>query len=266
MSFDQAAPNHFRQDVVDEYPGGHKVTDHYRWLEDPDGADTVKWVEAQNKITGAYLDTLGDRAFLKEKLTEKYNYTKTGSTFVRGKGEMKRYYYNKNDGLQNQYVLYSSPTIDGEAEVFFDPNTLAADGTKALGSTAFSKSGKTWAYAVSASGSDWQTIYLKDVASKQDLRDSAGNPEKCEWVKFSGISWLHDDSGFFYSRYPAPANLEGDTVEGDEVMHGCARTHTHSCKHTHTHTHTHTNTHTGEAWLGDQCQHEHGRLVPQGSH
>ena len=114
MSFDQAAPNHFRQDVVDEYPGGHKVTDHYRWLEDPDGADTVKWVEAQNKITGAYLDTLGDRAFLKEKLTEKYNYTKTGSTFVRGKGEMKRYYYNKNDGLQNQYVLYSSLAVDGD--------------------------------------------------------------------------------------------------------------------------------------------------------
>jgi prolyl oligopeptidase len=123
---------------------------------------------------------------MQEKLTAKYNYAKTGSSFVRGKGDMKRYYYYHNNGLQNQYTLYSSNTVDGEVELFFDPNTLASDGTKALGATAFSKSGKMWAYGVSASGSDWQTIYLKDIASKEDMKDSAGNAEKCEWVKFSG--------------------------------------------------------------------------------
>jgi prolyl oligopeptidase len=157
---------------------------------------------------------------MQEKLTEKYNYAKTGSTFVKGKGDMKRYYYYRNDGLQNQYVLYSSSSVDGEAELFFDPNKLASDGTKALGSTAFAKSGKLWAYGVSASGSDWNTIYIKDVASKEDLKDSAGNLEKIEWVKFSGIAWVHDDSGFFYSRYPAPGALANDNVESDDVKRG----------------------------------------------
>lgn len=157
---------------------------------------------------------------MQEKLTEKYNYAKTGSSFVRGKDDSKRYYYYKNDGLQNQYAIYNSKTLDGEAELFFDPNTMASDGTKALGVTAFAKSGKSWAYGVSASGSDWQTIYIKDIASKEDLKDSAGNIEKCEWVKFSGISWLHDDSGFFYSRYPAPVALADDNFESDDVKRG----------------------------------------------
>ena len=139
---------------------------------------------------------------------------------MRGKDEMKRYYYMKNDGLQNQYVLYSSKSADDAAELFFDPNTLASDGTKALGATAFAKSGKMWAYGVSASGSDWQTIYIKNVASKEDLKDSAGDAEKVEWVKFSGIAWLHDDSGFFYSRYPAPPELADDKVELDNVKRG----------------------------------------------
>ena len=188
--------------------------------QDPDGADTVKWVEAQNAVTNAYLGGLESREFLKQKLTEKYNYAKTGSTFVRGKDKMKRYYFYKNDGLQNQYVLYSSSSVDGEPELFFDPNKLASDGTKALGATAFAKSGKMWAYGVSASGSDWQTIYLKDIATKEDMKDSDGNVEKCEWVKFSGISWVHDDSGFFYSRYPAPAALADDKVEADDVKRG----------------------------------------------
>jgi prolyl oligopeptidase len=220
-TFDDAAPNALRQeDVVDEYPGGNKVADPYRWLEDPDGADTVKWVEAQCKTTNAYLGTLEAREFLKERLTEKYNYAKTGSTFVRGKDGMRRYYFYKNDGLQNQYVMFSSATVDGDPELFFDPNKLASDGTKALGATAFAKSGKMWAYGVSASGSDWQTIYLRDIATKEDMKDSDGNVEKCEWVKFSGIAWLHDDSGFFYSRYPAPAALADDKVEGDDVKRG----------------------------------------------
>ena len=97
--------------------------------QDPDGVDTVKWVEAQNKKTSAYLSTLDSREFLKEKLTEKYNYAKTGATFCKGEGDMKRYYYYKNNGLQNQYALYCSKSVDDDGELFFDPNTLAADGT-----------------------------------------------------------------------------------------------------------------------------------------
>jgi prolyl oligopeptidase len=97
--------------------------------QDPDGVDTVQWVEAQNKKTNAYLSTLDSREFLKEKLTEKYNYAKTGATFCKGEGDTKFYYYYKNNGLQNQYALYCSKSVDDDGELFFDPNTLAADGT-----------------------------------------------------------------------------------------------------------------------------------------
>lgn len=151
----------------------------------------------RQKTTG-YLDTLDSRSFLKEKLTEKYNYAKTGCPFRRGKDDFKRYYFFQNDGLQNQYVLMTQKTLEDSAEVFFDPNTLAADGTKSLGPTAFSKSGKYWAYGVSASGSDWNTIFVKDIATGKTTQE-----DKVEWVKFSSIAWMHDDSGFFYSRWNA---------------------------------------------------------------
>jgi len=218
MPFDAENPNALRGDTVDSYPGGNKVEDPYRWLEDPDGADTVKWVEAQVKKTTGYLEQLDSRSFLKEKLTEKYNYAKTGCPFRRGKDEFKRYYFFRNDGLQNQYVLMTQKTLEDEAQLFFDPNTLAADGTKSLGPTAFSKSGKYWAYGVSASGSDWNTIYVKDISTGKALED------KVEWVKFSSISWMHDDSGFFYSRYPEPKSFTdkdvSDNVESDDVKRG----------------------------------------------
>jgi prolyl oligopeptidase len=148
-----------------------QVADPYRWLEDPDGADTVKWVEAQNKTTDAYLQTLDTRDFLKEKLTEKYNYAKTGCSFKRGRGDLARYYFYQNDGLQNQYVLMTQPSLDAPATVFFDPNLLAADGTKSTGATAFSKCGAYWAHGVSASGSDWQTVFVRDVVKGANTTD-----------------------------------------------------------------------------------------------
>uniref|UniRef100_A0A7S1DPL6 Prolyl endopeptidase n=3 Tax=Hemiselmis andersenii TaxID=464988 RepID=A0A7S1DPL6_HEMAN len=131
---------------------------------------------------------------------------------------MDRYYFYKNDGLQNQYVLMTQKTLEDAPEVFFDPNALSSDGTKSLGPSSFSESGKYWAYGITASGSDWNTLYVKDIETGKTLED------KVEWVKFSGISWLHDDSGFFYSRYPEPKTLaakgEKDEVEGDDVKRG----------------------------------------------
>ncbi|EKX52571.1 hypothetical protein GUITHDRAFT_161224, partial [Guillardia theta CCMP2712] len=205
-----------REEVKDVYPGGHEVLDPYRWLEDPDSEETVKWVEAQNERTNAFLNTLPNREVLKKKLTEKYNYAKTGSTFKRGKGEYLRYYYYKNDGLQNQYVLMMQAGLDSPAEEFFDPNLLSSDGTKSIGANAFSDSGRYWAHGISASGSDWQTIFVREITSKQNTED------KIEWVKFSGISWVKDDSGFFYSRYPEPKSLQSveDNVEGNDLKRG----------------------------------------------
>jgi prolyl oligopeptidase len=163
-------------------------------------------------LTDAFLSKIEDRSFLKEKLTEKYNYVKTGCSWKSGKDEHASYYFYKNDGLQNQYVLMRQKTLDSTPELFFDPNTLAADGTKSLGATAFSDSGRYWAYGVSASGSDWQTIHVKDTSTGDTLED------KVAWVKFSGISWLKDDSGFFYNRYPEPASLSaaGAGSAGDD--------------------------------------------------
>lgn len=131
----------------------------------------MKWVEAQNKTTDAYLQTLDTRDFLKEKLTEKYNYAKTGCSFKRGRGDLARYYFYQNDGLQNQYVLMTQPSLDAPATVFFDPNLLAADGTKSTGATAFSKCGAYWAHGVSASGSDWQTVFVRDVVKGANTTD-----------------------------------------------------------------------------------------------
>ena len=242
MSFDPSNPNSLRQDVVDEYFGTkvsffsfwqqgfvyiiienlnfdpdtlmwtRQVADPYRWLEDPDAENTKKWVEAQNKITNAFLEKIEDRQFLKEKLTEKYNYVKTGCSWKSGKGAHASYYFYKNDGLQNQYVLMRQKTLDSDPTVFFDPNTLAADGTKSLGATSFSDSGRYWAYGVSASGSDWQTIHVRDTTTDTTLED------RISWVKFSGISWLKDDSGFFYNRYPEPVSLSaaGAGSAGDD--------------------------------------------------
>ncbi|KAL6047785.1 Prolyl endopeptidase [Balamuthia mandrillaris] len=178
----------------------HGMTDPYRWLEDPDSPETKAWVDAQNKVTFELLESCDYRTKVKERLTELYNYPKYGCPFKRGS----RYFYFKNDGLQNQSVLYSQTSLEGEPEVFLDPNVLESDGTAALGSYAFSESGEYFAYGVSKSGSDWQTIHVRKVSTKEDLS------EQIHWVKFSGISWTHDDRGFFYSRYPAPSQLEND--------------------------------------------------------
>ncbi len=172
---------------------GDTVTEPYAWLENDTSAETMAWVEAENKITHDYLSKIPFRQNLKNRLTELADYEKIGVPFI----EKSKYYFFKNDGLQNQSVLYVKNTLDGEAEVLLDPNKLSEDGTVALKSIQFSRDGKYMSYAISRSGSDWEEIYVMDLATKQLTAD------KIEWAKFSSISW-HGD-GFYYSAYDAPA-------------------------------------------------------------
>jgi prolyl oligopeptidase len=180
---------------------GTTVADPYRWLEDPDSAETTAWVEAENKLTFSYLKQIPQRARIKARLTELWNYEKFTAPFKEGD----RYFYYKNDGLQNQYVLYVADSITDKGRVLLDPNTLSADGTVALSGIAVSDDGKILAYGLAASGSDWQEWHFRDVASGKDLPDVLKN------IKFSGASWSKDAKGIYYSRYPAPN--EGTKLE-----------------------------------------------------
>lgn len=182
--------------VVDDY-FGVKVADPYRWLEDDNSAETADWVTAQNKYTRSYLDKIPFRNALKERLTSLANYEKMTTPF-RKHG---KYYFYKNNGLQNQSVLYECKTLESTPEVLLDPNTLSSDGTVALKSISFSKDGKYLSYVISRSGSDWNEIYVMDVASRKLLSDHI------VWAKFTNASWLGD--GFFYSAYDAPADGKG---------------------------------------------------------
>lgn len=178
--------------VVDDYHGT-RVADPYRWLEDDRSTETAAWVAAQNAVTQDYLAQIPYREQIKQRLTELYDYPKEGTPFRVGE----YYFFYKNDGLQNQSVLYYQKGLDGTPEVFLDPNTLSKDGTVALNTVTFSKDDRYAAYSVSRSGSDWVDIYVMEVATRKQLAD------KIEWVKFSGASW--GDGGFYYSRYDAPA-------------------------------------------------------------
>ncbi len=184
-------PETAKVDTVDVY-FGTQVPDPYRWLENDTSAATTAWVEAQNKVTDAYLDKIPFREDLRQRLTAVSDYEKISTPFKKhGK-----YYFFKNDGLQNQSVLYVQDAVDGEPRVFLDPNKLSEDGTVALSGISFSNNGKYFAYSISRSGSDWREIYVMDMMSGELL------PDHIEWAKFSGASWQGD--GFYYSAYDAP--------------------------------------------------------------
>jgi prolyl oligopeptidase len=178
---------------VDEYHGV-SVSDPYRWLEDPDSPETQAWVAAQNELTFSYLSQIPARDRIKDRLTQLWDFEKYGIPFQQGD----RYFYSKNDGLQNQSVLYTLKSLEAEPRVLLDPNLLSEDGTIALSGIAISDDGKRLAYGLSTSGSDWQEWKVRDVESGEDLSDLV------QWVKFSGASWTHDGNGFFYSRYDEP--------------------------------------------------------------
>jgi prolyl oligopeptidase len=181
-------------DQFDDYHGT-KVADPYRWLEDADSAETRAWVAAQNRLTFSFLEEIPARAQIKERLTKLWNFEKYGTPFQKGG----RYFYTKNDGLQNQSVVYTATSLDGQPEVLIDPNRLSTDGTVALSGLEISDNGKLMAYGLSASGSDWQEWRVREVDSKKDL------PDTIKWVKFSDASWTPDGKGFYYSRYDEPA-------------------------------------------------------------
>jgi len=173
------------------------MKDPYQWLEDPDSQETIQWVDAQNKITNSLIESWPHREKLRQKLTDIYNYPKYSSPMKKGD----YYYFFKNDGLQNQYVMYQQRTLDEEPQVFLDPNKFSEDGTVSLGSYEFTESGKLFAYSISRSGSDWRTVHVMTADTKETLKD------QLDWVKFSSFSWTHDDLGFFYSRYDKPQNI-----------------------------------------------------------
>lgn len=197
-------PKANKTDSVDVY-FGHSVADPYRWLEDDNSEETAEWVEAENKVTNNYLSDIPFRDQLKERLTKIWNYPKYGVPFEEGG----KYFFLKNNGIQNQYVLYIQNSLDDEPEILLDPNTLSEDGTIALSSLSISKDGKYLGYGISRGGSDWNEIYVMDIETRETLTDHIS------WVKFSGISWK--GYGFFYSAYDEPE--EGDELSGQNRFH-----------------------------------------------
>ena len=195
-----------KDNTVDNY-FGTEVADPYRWLEDDASDETAAWVEAQNKVTNAYLKKIPFRAKLLQRLTEVSNYEKVG---VPGRRKNGKWYYYRNDGLQNQSVLYEMDSPDAEPHVFLDPNTLSDDGTVALKGVYFSNDGKYVAYTISRSGSDWEEIYVMDAATRELLEDHI------VWAKFTGASWRGD--GFYYSAYDAPEG-DGHEFSGKNEVH-----------------------------------------------
>lgn len=212
-------PEARRTDVEHTYAGGAKVADPYSWLEDPDSAETGEWVAAQNKITDAHLAKCEFKDKIRARFDTVYNYEKLGCPFKRGD----RWYWFRNDGLQNQSVLYAidhsnprGPLAESYADtrpterVLLDLNALNKDGTTALKGHSFSEDGALFAYGLSEGGSDWCTLHVKSTEP-----GGAALEDQVRWVKFSNIAWTHDNKGFFYCCYPAPKTLAEGKSEGE---------------------------------------------------
>ncbi|MEO8649344.1 MAG: prolyl oligopeptidase family serine peptidase, partial [Acidobacteriota bacterium] len=184
-------PKPRRGEQVDNFHGT-QVADPYRWMEDTSSADTRAWIESENKITDAYLATIPQRERIKQRLTELWNYERYSSPSKIGD----YYIYTKNDGLQNQSVWYITKSLTDPGRVFIDPNKLSTDGTVSLSGSSFTDDGKLWAYGLATGGSDRTEWRVRDVASGKEL------PDTLRPNRQGGISWLNDNSGFFYSRFP----------------------------------------------------------------
>ena len=188
-----AYPQTRRVDQVDEYHGV-KVPDPYRWLEDLDAPETRAWVQAQNGVTFGYLESIEARSLLRERLRELWNYERYSAPSRVGD----IYVLSRNDGLQDQSVLYTLESLDAEPRLLLDPNALSEDGTTALASVAFTSDGKLMAYGVSEAGSDWQVWRVRETQTAEN------RPDVIRWVKFSRPSWDKAGRGFFYARYDEP--------------------------------------------------------------
>jgi prolyl oligopeptidase len=199
-SITRSYPPARKADVVDDYHGT-KVADPYRWLEDADSPETMRWVEAENALTRSFVDGPAREA-LKARLSDLHDYPRTSVPVKRGT----RYFVSHNTGLQNQAVLFVQNGLDGPRRTLVDPNALSSDGTTALTALAVDESGARIAYGLSHGGSDRQDILVRDVETGTDL------PDRIRWVKFASLAWLNDGSGFYYTRFPEP----GSVPEGDE--------------------------------------------------
>src|SRR5690554_4377947 len=188
-------PETRKDTVVDTY-FGENINDYYRWLEDDRSEETAGWVTAQNEVTFAYLDQIPYREQLRKQLEDRWNYEKIGAPFVEGNYT----YYYKNDGLQNQSVLYRKGS-DGKEEIFLDPNTFSKDGTTSLASVSFTEDGSLVVYAISEGGSDWRKVIVLNAEDKTVIGDTLID------VKFSGLSWYKNE-GFYYSSYDKPDGSE----------------------------------------------------------
>lgn len=191
-SFQLKPPVTNKQNVTDTYFDTYKVEDPYRWLEDDKSTETENWVKEQNRHTEKYLNQIPCRTKIKTRLTELWNYNRQGVVFKKGNN----YFCYKNDGLQNQNVLYIKKNITDVGTILLDPNKLSNDGTVSLTGTSISNDGKILAYGISKAGSDWVEIHFKDIITKKDLKDVI------KWVKFSGMSWK--GKTLYYSRYDEP--------------------------------------------------------------
>ena len=197
-----------RQPVIDNHHGV-SVADPYRWLEDESTPETQAWIAAENALTFAHLDAIPARDKLVDRLTELYNFERFGIPTEEGG----RYFYTRNDGLQNQSVLYVAESLDATPRVLIDPNTFTADGTQALSGWEVSPDGRLIAYGVADGGSDWKTWQVMEIDSGEVL------PDRITHTKFSGVSWDRDSSGFYYSRYPLGDDGKADDQRSLIVYH-----------------------------------------------
>jgi prolyl oligopeptidase len=195
-------PDTAKGNQVDDYHGT-KIADPYRWLENSDSPETVDWIEQENAISLPYLEKLPSRPDFQERITKLLKFERYSPPYWEGG----RYIYEKNDGLQNQDVIYTVKDLSDAPQVVLDPNKLAADGTISVSVTALSSDGRFFAYGLESSGSDWNEIHVRDLQVDQDL------PDLVRWVKFSGISWTKDNRGFFYTRYATPSSASGQKLD-----------------------------------------------------
>lgn len=200
-------PSAERSETTDTYPGGVIVQDPYRWLEDADSEATRRWIHEQNLLTQAYLAEGAARDRLRSRLTELWNYERFGVPLKEGG----RYFFTRNDGLQNQSVLYTMDHVSDSPRVLIDPNTFSPDGTVALTGVDVSRDGKRIAYGTAGGGSDWQDWHVRDVDTGEDL------PDLIRWIKFSAAVWSADGKGLFYSRFAEPR--PGEALQGVNYFH-----------------------------------------------
>ncbi len=212
LSYEQT----FQGPQVDNFHN-NQIPNPYAWLEDPNSDETKAWVNKQVTLTTDYLSTIEIKDKVLNKMKQLYNFPKYGCPMKHGD----KYFFSKNDGLQNQFVTYVQDTLQSEPTVFFDPNLLSSDGTVTKSDSCFSENGEFYAYALSANGSDWNTLHVKTVDPNHVMANQLN--EVLEWVKFSSICFTHDNKGFFYSRYPAASQddkgTENESLENHSLYY-----------------------------------------------